>query len=117
MSDSKRRKAQPTIGRHAQDKIGRELRAMYGELVEQPLPDEVSALLGALDEFESARHRLKQSVQTLRASAAGGGLAVTARPPGLSVHAQQMLIAQALLDVPTQTSSPRRRRKGTGTSG
>jgi hypothetical protein len=117
VSDSKRREAQPTIGRHGQDRIGRELRAMYDDLVELPLPDEVLALLGALDEFESAKHRLKQSVQTLRTSAAGGALAVTPRSPGLSVHAQQMLIAQAMLDGPAQTSSPPRRRKGTGTGG
>jgi Anti-sigma factor NepR len=114
VSDSKRRESQPTIGRHAQDRIGRELRAMYGDLVEQPLPDEVSALLGALDDFETARQRLNQSVQTLRASAA---VAVPARPFGLSVHAQQMLIAQAMLNGPAPSSRPRRRRRATGTSG
>ena len=88
---------EPTIGRLAQDRIGRELRTLYGPLIEQPLPDAVSALLGALDDFETARNRLQDAVQSLRSCATDSNPAATQRSAGLSVHAQQMLATNAML--------------------
>ncbi|HEY7383845.1 MAG TPA: NepR family anti-sigma factor [Beijerinckiaceae bacterium] len=95
MDDNKQ--PEPTIGRLAQDRIGRELRALYGSLIEQPLPDGVSAVLGALDDFETARNRLQDAVQSLRTSATDPNPAVTQGSAGLSVHAQQMLVTNAML--------------------
>ena len=42
-------KVEPRLDRVAQDRIGRELRAMYDELLRQPLPANLMALLGAHD--------------------------------------------------------------------
>ena len=38
-----------TVGRMAQDRIGRELRGMYAELERQPIPRRLLELLGALE--------------------------------------------------------------------
>lgn len=38
----------PTLDRVAQAQIGDKLRAMYGELSEQPLPDRLTAILSRL---------------------------------------------------------------------
>lgn len=42
-------KAAPLIDRAAQDQIGHELRAVYAEMLDEPVPDELLALLGAAD--------------------------------------------------------------------
>jgi hypothetical protein len=57
----------PRMTRAIQDRIGRELRAMYEELLRQPLPENLIAPLRAADVFQSARQDLQQSVLTLRA--------------------------------------------------
>ena len=111
MDDNKQPEAPPTIGRLAQDRIGRELQAFYGSLLEQPLPDAVSALLGALDDFEAARNRLQDAVQTLRTSATSSDTALIQPPAGLSVQAQQALLTRAMLDArPAEGGSRQRRR-------
>ena len=110
MDNKHQHESRPTIGRFAQDRIGRELQARYGQLLEQPLPDAISAMLGALEDFEAARTRLQDAVQDLRASATGSGLSLTPRPAGLSVHAQQMLLTRAILHARTPGTGSRRRR-------
>jgi flagellin-specific chaperone FliS len=62
MADNKR----PMIDRAIQDKIGRELRAMYEELLRQPLPENLTAPLRALDEVHSSRKRLKEALEAMR---------------------------------------------------
>ena len=39
---------EPALDRAIQAQIGSKLRAMYGELVEQPVPDRLAAILGQL---------------------------------------------------------------------
>jgi len=39
----------PTLDRLIQAQIGDKLRAMYGELAEQPVPDRLSAILSRLE--------------------------------------------------------------------
>jgi Anti-sigma factor NepR len=56
----------PTIGRANQDKIGRALRAMYEDLLHQPLPENLTAPLRAIDEVQSSRQRLEQALQAMR---------------------------------------------------
>jgi hypothetical protein len=112
VDDNKQRESQPTIGRHAQDRIGRELRALYGPLLEQPLPAAISVVLGALENFETARHQLQDAVQSLRASATACGLSLTPRPTGLSVHAQQMLVTRSMLHARVPGAGLRHRRRG-----
>jgi paraquat-inducible protein B len=56
----------PTIGRASQDKIGRALRAIYEELLHQPLPENLTAPLRAIDEVQSSRERLEQALQGMR---------------------------------------------------
>jgi Anti-sigma factor NepR len=112
VDDNKQDESQPTIGRQAQDRIGRELRALYGPLLEQPLPDAMSAVLGALEDFEAARHHLQNAVQNLRASATASGLSLTPRPTGLSVHAQQMLVTRSMLHARVPGPGLRHRRRG-----
>lgn len=38
----------PKLSKSAQDRIGRELQAFYQELVDEPLPDKLKALLDSL---------------------------------------------------------------------
>lgn len=40
----------PTVTHHSQDNIATNLRAMYAELVQQPLPDRFVELLAQLDQ-------------------------------------------------------------------
>jgi hypothetical protein len=61
--------ARPKIDRAIQDRIGRELRAMYEELLRQPLPENLLAPLRASDELHGARTRLETAVQALRQTA------------------------------------------------
>jgi Anti-sigma factor NepR len=57
----------PKIDRAIQDKMGRELRAMYEELLRQPLPERLIAPLRAIDEVQSSRKRLKETLEAMRA--------------------------------------------------
>ncbi len=42
-----REKAAPQIDRHGQEHIGRELQALYADLLDEPVPDELLAVLGS----------------------------------------------------------------------
>jgi hypothetical protein len=66
MTENSGRHMKPTIGRANQDRIGRALRAMYEELLHQPLPENLLAPLRALDEVQSSRRRLKQALAAMR---------------------------------------------------
>ena len=44
--------AEPTLDRAIQSRIGDHLRAMYDDLMKQPIPDRFSELLGRLDKGE-----------------------------------------------------------------
>ncbi len=44
---------QPQLDRPTQTRIGDQLRSMYAELMDQPVPDRFRALLDQLDETES----------------------------------------------------------------
>ncbi len=57
----------PKLDRAIQDKIGRELRAMYEQLLRQPLPENLTAPLRAIDEVQSSRQRLKETLEAVRA--------------------------------------------------
>ena len=58
---------QPKIDRALQDKIGHELRAMYEELLKQPLPEKLTAPLRALDEVQSSHQvGLKDGIEAMR---------------------------------------------------
>jgi Anti-sigma factor NepR len=54
MSDGNGREPNPKIGRAIQDQIGRELRAMYEELLRQPLPEHLVAPLRASSDVPAA---------------------------------------------------------------
>ena len=58
----------PKIDRAVQDKIGRELRAMYEELLRQPLPENLIAPLRAMDAVGETRARLEEAAQAMRES-------------------------------------------------
>jgi hypothetical protein len=58
----------PKIDRAIQYKIGGELRAMYEELLRQPLPEKLVAPLMAIDEVESSCQRLKAVLETMAPS-------------------------------------------------
>ncbi|HVL72934.1 MAG TPA: NepR family anti-sigma factor [Beijerinckiaceae bacterium] len=49
--------AEPTLDRAIQDRIGTHLRAMYDDLVNQPVPDRFAELLGRLDRGEKEGRR------------------------------------------------------------
>jgi hypothetical protein len=56
MSETKARAAKPKLDRAIQERIGRELRAMYDDLLRQPLPPHLLASIDALaDEPTSPR--------------------------------------------------------------
>ncbi len=78
MSDNKGRRAGPKMDRAIQDKIGRELRSFYEELLRQPLPEKLTAPLGALHEVQTARQRLEEAVQAMRNVAASATPGVAA---------------------------------------
>ena len=106
---NKRRERKPTIGRRAQDGIGRELRAMYQPFMQEALPDEFVAVLRASEDAESARHRLKQAVANLRNANRAFELNSVCSGSSLSVHAQQMLVARAVRNGLGQSSATRAR--------
>ncbi len=80
MSDYKNGRAGPKIDRAIQDKIGRELRAMYEELLRQPLPEKLTEPLRALDEVTSARQRLEEAVKAMRSLTVSANSNVAAEP-------------------------------------
>jgi hypothetical protein len=45
--------SEPTIDRASQERIGTQLRAMYDELMQQPVPDRFAELLGQLDKSDT----------------------------------------------------------------
>lgn len=49
---SQRTAGKPALSKAAQDRIGRELRAYYQELVDAPIPDKLQQLLTQLDNEE-----------------------------------------------------------------
>jgi len=60
--------SKPTIDRVMQERIGQELRAMYEELLKQPLPEKLTAPLRALDNVQSPPERLNGAVEAMRRS-------------------------------------------------
>lgn len=58
--------AKPKIDRIVQDRIGRELRAMYEELLRQPLPENLLAPLRTSDAVHTARSKLEEAVHGMR---------------------------------------------------
>jgi flagellin-specific chaperone FliS len=73
VSDINGREPKPKLDRAIQDKIGRELRAMYEELLRQPLPENLTAPLRAIDEVHSSRQRLNQALEAMRAASSAQG--------------------------------------------
>jgi hypothetical protein len=63
MSDTNRQEPRAKIGRAIQDQIGRELRAMYEELLRQPLPEHLVAPLRAPDDVQTAAKRAAEDMQ------------------------------------------------------
>jgi hypothetical protein len=66
MTDQTGRDTKPRMDRAIQDKIGRELRALYEDLLRQPLPENLTAPLRAIDEVQSSQHRLREALKTVR---------------------------------------------------
>jgi hypothetical protein len=58
--------ARPKIDRTIQDRIGRELRAMYEELLRQPLPENLLEPLRTSDAVHATRSKLEEAVQGMR---------------------------------------------------
>ena len=88
----KQLRPKPTIGRHAQDRIGRELRAMYDEVLREPLPEDLASVVRALQETEVAKHRLKAAVLLLQRAKIGLVVKPDANCGAPFVHTQQRLI-------------------------
>jgi hypothetical protein len=102
------------IGRKAQDRIGRELRVMYAEVVTQSLPNQLLALLQAFEDAEAAQRRLREAVAALRQANSGLILPLAPRSTplaSLSVRAQQALLARSVLLPPPMKSGPRSRKR------
>jgi hypothetical protein len=76
MTDDKGRKLK--LDRAIQDKIGRELRAMYAELL-------LTAPLHAIDEVQSSRERLQEALLAMRAAQSPNGARARSRPPSIGV--------------------------------
>ncbi len=55
--------SKPKIDRPMQDKIGQELRAMYEELLRQPLPDKLTSALRALNDVQSSQESLNDAIE------------------------------------------------------
>ena len=49
--------AEPGLDRHIQGRIGDQLRAMYDELMQQPVPDRFAELLGRLEQRDQQKKR------------------------------------------------------------
>ena len=84
MNDNNGHEPKAKISRAIQDKIGRELREMYAELLKQPLPEKLLAPLRALDEVQSSRKRLKETLEAMRA-AKRAAAAPSAEPPSAAL--------------------------------
>ena len=98
MAKNKQQFPTPTIGRHAQDRIGRELRIMYAGELAEPLPDVFLMLLRALSTAEAAQDRLFSAVLDVREAHKEFGLTHTAPlTTPMSVRAQQGLLAREML--------------------
>jgi hypothetical protein len=94
VANNKQRNRNPAIDRNCQDRIGRELRAMYQLFVEGPLPDSFLVLLRAWENAETSGYRLKQAIDTLRQ--ANNDFELNGRSSSAhSVHAQQTMVARA----------------------
>jgi hypothetical protein len=63
MTETNGREPKAKINRPIQDKIGRELRALYEELLRQPLPEHLIAPLRSLD-HEAALRDLSETIKT-----------------------------------------------------
>ena len=72
MSETNNRK--PRIDRAIQDKIGRELRAMYEELLRQPLPEHLTAPLRTSAKEDERRSSTDQPEAEPRRNRRGGAL-------------------------------------------
>jgi hypothetical protein len=57
MSKSRKHPKKGHIDRAAQDSIGRQLRAMYSELLREPLPEKLLATLRALEQADDGGTR------------------------------------------------------------
>ena len=79
MNDNNKRRPTPKIDRPVQDRIGRELRKLYEDLLRQPLPEKLVAPLRAFDEVQTARQRLQEAVQAMRRVSPGQTSHVTGR--------------------------------------
>ena len=53
--DVSRANARPELDRAIQARIGDQLRAMYSELMQQPVPDRFAELIGKLEDGDAAR--------------------------------------------------------------
>jgi hypothetical protein len=99
--------AKPTIGRHAQDRIGRELSVMYAPLLREPLPDMFLMLLRASATAEAAQDRLFKAVLELREANKEFGLSPTTPiTMSMSVRTQQVLLAREMLHWSRKTPTP-----------
>ena len=66
MSENRGHDPKPRISLAIQDKIGRELRAMYEELLKQPLPEKLTAPLRAMEEVQASREQLRETLDSMR---------------------------------------------------
>jgi hypothetical protein len=120
MARNKQRISTPTIGRHAQDRIGRELRIIYADHLAEPPPAELLALLWAFEDAEAAQRRLQEAIHALRQANTGLGLDVTARTTlssSLSVRAQQALLARRIGPRVPKRARPKHRNRPTRAAG
>jgi Anti-sigma factor NepR len=65
----------PKMARAVQDRIGRELRAMYEELLKQPLPEDLIAPLRAPTQLQAPLERLQAVMSDIRGGSPGPGQA------------------------------------------
>jgi Anti-sigma factor NepR len=71
----------PKMSRAVQDRIGRELRAMYEELLKQPLPEDLIAPLRAPTELQTPVERLESAISGMRGGPASGNAPLTSTQP------------------------------------
>jgi hypothetical protein len=65
MTDATGRETKAKKDRAIRDKIGRELRAMYEDLLRQPVPENLTAPLRAIDEVQSSEHRFREPLKAV----------------------------------------------------
>jgi len=104
---NKHLRLQATIGRHAQDRIGRELRAMYSEVLREPLPEDLLSVLQAFQDAETAQQRLQKAVEELRRNKMAFALNLDGLSGASLVHAQQRQIALAVRALRPQSTRVR----------